>query len=68
MALETCKIRSYCANLRHQSSFLVKLNLNIGLIQEGGMETDDLHSEVSKLQLMIQEEDNKMQKYKVEQT
>ena len=29
------------------------------------METDDLHSEVSKLQLLIQEEDNKMQKYKV---
>ncbi len=29
------------------------------------METDDLHSEVSKLQLLIQEEDNKMTKYKV---
>ena len=29
------------------------------------METDDLHSEVSKLQLLIHEEDNKMQKYKV---
>ncbi len=29
------------------------------------METDDLHSEVSKLQLLIQEEEQKMTKYKV---
>lgn len=35
-------------------------------IQAGGMETDDLHSEVSKLQMLIQEEDNKIQRYKVE--
>ena len=34
-------------------------------LQEGGMETDDLHSEVSKLQMLIQEESQKMTKYKV---
>ena len=35
------------------------------VLQEGGMETDDLHSEVSKLQLSMAEEDSKMQRYKV---
>ena len=29
------------------------------------METDDLHSEIQKLKMMIKDEENKMEKYKV---
>ncbi|KAK2165522.1 hypothetical protein LSH36_49g07011 [Paralvinella palmiformis] len=36
------------------------------LIQSGTMETDDLHSEISKLELLIKDEQNKMDRYKVE--
>lgn len=36
------------------------------LIQNGTMETDDLHSEISKLELLIKDEQNKMDKYKIE--
>jgi hypothetical protein len=33
--------------------------------QEAGMETDDLNSEISKLQMLIKDEDSKFNKYKV---
>lgn len=36
------------------------------LIGEGGMETEDLHSELNKLQIMLKEEENKLHRYKVE--
>ncbi|KAH7931873.1 hypothetical protein HPB51_029655 [Rhipicephalus microplus] len=35
-------------------------------LSSGGMETDDVQSEISKLHMLIQEEENKCKRYKME--
>lgn len=38
------------------------------VVQQGGMESDDIQSEISRINMLIQDEDLKMERYKVRET